>query len=80
MELVSKITGLSRNAVKKMLKNGVFWVEWDGEGLSERRCPRKADNSKQADLRAFWELVEGLYPFDGVVRFTGISEGFMGKE
>jgi len=35
---------------------------------------------KRGDLRAFWELVEGLYPFEGDVRFTGISEGFMGKE
>ena len=34
---------------------------------------------KRADLRAFLVLVEGLYPFEGEVRNTGISEGFMGK-
>ena len=34
---------------------------------------------KRADLRAFVGSVEGLYPFEGVVRFTGISEGFTGK-
>ena len=35
---------------------------------------------KRGDFRAFWELVEGLYPLEGDVRFTGISEGFTGKE
>ena len=34
---------------------------------------------KRGDLRAFLVLVEGLYPLEGEVRFTGISEGFTGK-
>ena len=35
---------------------------------------------KRADLRAFVGSVEGLYPLEGEVRNTGISEGFTGKE
>ena len=34
---------------------------------------------KRGDLRAFLVLVEGLYPLEGEVRNTGISEGFMAK-
>lgn len=34
---------------------------------------------KRADLRAFLVLVEGLYPLEDEVRFTGISEGFTAK-
>ena len=35
---------------------------------------------KLGDLMAFGELVEGLYPLDGVVRNMGVFEGFTGKE
>ena len=47
--------------------------------MSERRCPRGADNSKRADLRAFCGSMEGLYHLEGEVRNTGISEGFTGN-
>ena len=47
MFLVSEIPRGIRNAVKKMLKNGVFWVEWEqvrvqvGPKLgASRRCPK----------------------------------------
>lgn len=63
-----------------MLKNGVFWVEWEqnrgNEGLG---VPRRA-HAKRGDLRAFLWSVEGLYPLEGFVRFAGISEGFTGME
>ena len=63
-----------------MLKNGVFLaeLEWNrgNEGL---RVPKRA-NAKRGDLRAYLGLVEGLYHLEGFWRFTGISEGFMGKK
>ena len=34
---------------------------------------------KRGDLRACFGSVEGLYPLEGEVRNTGISEGFTGK-
>ena len=34
---------------------------------------------KRGDLRAYLGSVEGLYPLEGLGRFTGISEGFTGK-
>ena len=34
---------------------------------------------KRGDLRAFCGSVEGLYPLEGLERFTGISEGFTAK-
>ncbi len=79
VELVSKITRGRGNAVKKMLKNGVFWAEWERRGWNEGHlCPRRAC-VKRADLRAFDWSVEGLYPLEGEVRNMGISEGFTGK-
>ena len=35
---------------------------------------------KRGDLRAYLGSVEGLYPLEGEVRNTGVSDGFMGKE
>lgn len=32
-----------------------------------------------ADLRAFCVSAEGLYHLEGLMRFTGISEGFTAK-
>ena len=43
------------------------------------KSPRRAD-AKRGDLRAYLGSVEGLYPLEGLMRFTGISEGFTGKE
>ena len=34
---------------------------------------------KRGDLRACFGSVEGLYPLEGLGRFTGISEGFTGQ-
>ena len=34
---------------------------------------------KRGDLRAYLGSVEGLYPLEGEVRNTGVSEGFTGK-
>ena len=74
-----------------MLKNGVFWVEWEqvvvqvgpksgASRVQVREQMTRRVHAKQGDLRAYLGSVEGLYPLDGLVRFTGTSEGFMGKE
>ena len=49
-------------------------------GLVGGQMSEGSGQLKRGDLRAYLGSVEGLYPLDGLGRFTGISEGFTGKE
>ena len=40
---------------------------------------RTGGQLKRDDLRAYLGSVEGLYPLEGEVRNTGVSEGFTGN-
>ena len=85
-KLVSEIPRGIRNAVKKMLKNGVFWASWEQVGPklgasrgASRQMSEGSGQLKWGDLGAFDWSMEGLYPLEGEVRNTGISEGFTGN-
>lgn len=49
-------------------------------GLVGGQMSEGSGQLKRGDLRAYLGVVEGLYPLEGEGRFTGISEGFTGKE
>lgn len=81
-KLVSENTGLSRNAVKKMLKNGVFWAEWSKSGLSWVQVGCKYPKESPCKTSRFEGLLwfgGGIIPLGGRRAIYGGFSGVYGE-